>query len=50
MRYLMPVFTSPTYCPGMVGTDRLVEIDNRFAEITGALLGATYKKCAARWA
>ena len=32
------------YCPGIVGTDMWVEIDRRFAEITGATVGATYKK------
>ena len=32
------------YCPGIVGTDMWVEIDKRFAEITGAAIGETYKK------
>lgn len=32
------------YCPGIVGTDMWVEIDKRFAEITGAPEGETYKK------
>ena len=32
------------YCPGIVGTDMWVEIDKRFAEITGATVGSTYKK------
>ena len=31
------------YCPGIVGTDMWVEIDKRFAEITGAAIGETYK-------
>src|SRR5690606_26174564 len=36
--------TVNAYCPGIVGTDMWVEIDRRFAEITGAKVGATYKK------
>ena len=32
------------YCPGIVGTDMWVEIDKRFAEITGATEGETYQK------
>lgn len=36
--------TVNAYCPGIVGTDMWVEIDRRFAEITGAPVGATYKK------
>jgi meso-butanediol dehydrogenase/(S,S)-butanediol dehydrogenase/diacetyl reductase len=36
--------TVNAYCPGIVGTDMWVEIDKRFAEITGAKVGATYKK------
>lgn len=36
--------TVNAYCPGIVGTDMWVEIDRRFAEITGAEVGATYKK------
>lgn len=36
--------TVNAYCPGVVGTDMWVEIDKRFAEITGAKVGATYKK------
>lgn len=36
--------TVNAYCPGIVGTDMWVEIDKRFAEITGAQVGATYKK------
>jgi meso-butanediol dehydrogenase/(S,S)-butanediol dehydrogenase/diacetyl reductase len=35
--------TVNAYCPGIVGTDMWVEIDRRFAEITGAPVGATYK-------
>lgn len=36
--------TVNAYCPGIVGTDMWVEIDRRFAEITGAEVGATYNK------
>jgi meso-butanediol dehydrogenase/(S,S)-butanediol dehydrogenase/diacetyl reductase len=36
--------TVNAYCPVIVGTDMWVEIDKRFAEITGAEVGATYKK------
>lgn len=36
--------TVNAYCPGIVGTDMWVEIDERFAEITGAEKGATYRK------
>lgn len=36
--------TVNAYCPGIVGTDMWVEIDRRFAEITGAPVGETYKK------
>lgn len=36
--------TVNAYCPGVVGTDMWVEIDKRMAEITGAKVGATYKK------
>jgi meso-butanediol dehydrogenase/(S,S)-butanediol dehydrogenase/diacetyl reductase len=36
--------TVNAYCPGIVGTDMWVEIDRRFAELTGAEIGATYKK------
>ena len=36
--------TVNAYCPGVVGTDMWVEIDKRFAELTGAKVGATYKK------
>jgi meso-butanediol dehydrogenase / (S,S)-butanediol dehydrogenase / diacetyl reductase len=34
--------TVNAYCPGVVGTDMWVEIDERFAELTGAAKGATY--------
>ncbi|MFT5533874.1 MAG: meso-butanediol dehydrogenase/(S,S)-butanediol dehydrogenase/diacetyl reductase [Burkholderiaceae bacterium] len=36
--------TVNAYCPGVVGTDMWVDIDKRLAEITGAEVGATYKK------
>ncbi|MBT0460109.1 acetoin reductase [Morganella morganii] len=36
--------TVNAYCPGIVGTDMWVEIDERFSEITGAPKGETYKK------
>src|SRR5688572_22582492 len=36
--------TVNAYCPGIVGTDMWVEIDRRFAELTGAAVGETYKK------
>ena len=36
--------TVNAYCPGVVGTDLWVEIDKRFAELTGAAEGETYDK------
>jgi meso-butanediol dehydrogenase/(S,S)-butanediol dehydrogenase/diacetyl reductase len=36
--------TVNAYSPGIVGTDMWVEIDRRFAELTGAPIGATYEK------
>jgi meso-butanediol dehydrogenase/(S,S)-butanediol dehydrogenase/diacetyl reductase len=36
--------TVNAYCPGIVGTDMWVEIDRRFAELTGAPVGSTYEK------
>lgn len=36
--------TVNAYCPGVVGTDMWVEIDQRMAEVTGAEIGATFKK------
>lgn len=36
--------TVNAYCPGVVGTDMWVEIDERFAALTGAKKGETYKK------
>jgi meso-butanediol dehydrogenase/(S,S)-butanediol dehydrogenase/diacetyl reductase len=42
--YASDGITVNAYCPGIVGTDMWVEIDRRFAELTGAQVGATYKK------
>ncbi|CAG8998330.1 MAG: Diacetyl reductase [(S)-acetoin forming] [Candidatus Celerinatantimonas neptuna] len=36
--------TVNAYCPGIVGTDMWDVIDQRFASLTGAPVGATYKK------
>lgn len=36
--------TVNAYCPGVVGTAMWTEIDKRFAELTGAKVGATYAK------
>jgi meso-butanediol dehydrogenase/(S,S)-butanediol dehydrogenase/diacetyl reductase len=36
--------TVNAYCPGIVGTDMWVEIDKRFAELTGSPVRETYKK------
>lgn len=36
--------TVNAYCPGIVGTGMWTEIDQRFAAITGAPVGETYKK------
>lgn len=32
------------YCPGVVGTDMWKDIDQRFADVTGAEVGETYEK------
>lgn len=42
--YASAGITVNAYCPGVVGTDMWVEIDRRFAEITGAAQGETYHK------
>jgi meso-butanediol dehydrogenase / (S,S)-butanediol dehydrogenase / diacetyl reductase len=42
--YATDGITVSAYCPGIVGTDMWVAIDKRMAEITGAKIGATYKK------
>lgn len=39
--------TVNAYCPGVVGTDMWVEIDKRFAELTGAAEGETFDKFSA---
>ncbi len=39
--------TVNAYCPGVVGTDMWVEIDKRFAELTGAEEGETFEKFSA---
>jgi meso-butanediol dehydrogenase/(S,S)-butanediol dehydrogenase/diacetyl reductase len=39
--------TVNAYCPGVVGTDMWVEIDKRFAELTGAAVGETFEKFSA---
>ncbi len=36
--------TVNAYCPGVVGTDMWVEIDKRFAELTGVAEGETFRK------
>lgn len=42
--YASAGITVNAYCPGIVGTDMWVEIDKRFAELTGAEVGATYRQ------
>lgn len=42
--YASDGITVNAYGSGIVGTDMWVEIDRRFAEITGAKVGETYKK------
>jgi meso-butanediol dehydrogenase/(S,S)-butanediol dehydrogenase/diacetyl reductase len=42
--YARDGITVNAYGPGIVGTDMWVEIDRRFAELTGAKIGETYKK------
>jgi meso-butanediol dehydrogenase/(S,S)-butanediol dehydrogenase/diacetyl reductase len=42
--YASAGITVNSYCPGVVGTDMWVEIDERFAELTGAKKGETYDK------
>ncbi|HEY0928546.1 MAG TPA: acetoin reductase [Gemmatimonas sp.] len=42
--YASAGITVNAYCPGIVGTDMWVEIDERFAALTGAKKGETYKK------
>jgi meso-butanediol dehydrogenase / (S,S)-butanediol dehydrogenase / diacetyl reductase len=42
--YAADGITVNAYCPGVVGTDMWVEIDKRFAELTGAAEGETFEK------
>jgi meso-butanediol dehydrogenase/(S,S)-butanediol dehydrogenase/diacetyl reductase len=42
--YASAGITVNAYCPGVVGTDMWVTIDQRFAELTGAPVGQTYEK------
>lgn len=42
--YASAGITVNAYCPGIVGTDMWVEIDERFSELTGAAKGETYRK------
>ncbi|EJF89310.1 SDR family NAD(P)-dependent oxidoreductase [Bartonella tamiae] len=42
--YVSKGITVIVYCPGIVGTDMWVEIDERFSVTTGAKKGETYKK------
>ncbi|EID14470.1 acetoin(diacetyl) reductase [Mycolicibacterium phlei RIVM601174] len=42
--YASSGITVNAYCPGVVGTDMWVEIDQRFAELTGAEIGATFEQ------
>jgi meso-butanediol dehydrogenase/(S,S)-butanediol dehydrogenase/diacetyl reductase len=42
--YASDGITVNAYCPGVVGTDMWVEIDERFATLTGAAKGETYEK------
>jgi meso-butanediol dehydrogenase / (S,S)-butanediol dehydrogenase / diacetyl reductase len=42
--YAADGITVNAYCPGVVGTDMWVEIDQRFADLTGAAVGETYEK------
>jgi meso-butanediol dehydrogenase / (S,S)-butanediol dehydrogenase / diacetyl reductase len=42
--YASKGITVNAYCPGVVGTDMWEEIDQRFADLTGAAKGETYDK------
>jgi meso-butanediol dehydrogenase / (S,S)-butanediol dehydrogenase / diacetyl reductase len=42
--YASAGITVNAYCPGIVGTDMWVEIDERFSKLTGTPKGETYKK------
>lgn len=43
-RFTTNLVLSRGYCPGVVGTDMWIEIDEKFADLTGAPKGASYKK------
>lgn len=42
--YAAEKITVNAYCPGVVGTDMWVTIDQRYADLTGSPVGATYEK------
>lgn len=42
--YAAEKITVNAYCPGVVGTDMWVTIDQRFSDLTGAPVGKTYEK------
>ena len=44
LEYASDGITVNAYCPGIVGTDMWIEIDERFAELTGVPKGSTYDK------
>ncbi|MFM2476187.1 acetoin reductase [Celerinatantimonas sp. MCCC 1A17872] len=44
LEYASKGITINAYCPGIVGTDMWEEIDQRFADLTGAAKGETYDK------
>lgn len=44
LEYASAGITVNAYCPGIVGTDMWEEIDQRFADLTGAAKGETYDK------
>lgn len=44
IEYASAGITVNAYCPGIVGTDMWVEIDERFSQVTGAKKGETYQK------
>jgi len=42
--YASAGITVNAYCPGVVGTDMWITIDERFSQLTGAPKGETYQK------
>lgn len=44
VEYASEGITVNAYCPGVVGTSMWTEIDQRFADVTGAAVGETYDK------